>query len=264
MSDGRWFDLNPLPELFGLAAAGRALLPNVPVTPAAILKTVTEQLVGRRLTAKVDGHDVGLTLTGLDYQADSLSLAATGRVGDVRIVVEDVDWPETPLERITVLASNVRLRSLPSPAAIPEQVKMAIRVSPEVLQARVAEVRPGIIVTPGEDGHFHIRWEKRPRWGHLALESTVEHDAVVLRPMSVHIGRRRFGPPSRLKPIVLPLPELPQGIRLTAVEAHDGHLVLHALAEEWPEKLSTVPLGDLLGWVTTAVTTLTLPRLVGR
>ncbi|MEV7554132.1 LmeA family phospholipid-binding protein [Amycolatopsis sp. NPDC089917] len=264
MSEGRWFELNPLPELFGLAAAGRALLPNVPVTPAAVLKTVTEQLVGRRLTARVDGHDVGLTLTGLDYQADSLSLAATGRIGDVRIVVEDVDWPETPLRRITVLASNVRLRSLPSPAAIPEQVKMAIRVAPEVLQERVAEVRPGIIVTPGDDGHFHIRWEKRPRWGHLALESTVEDDAVVLRPMSVHIGRRRFGPPSRLKPIVLPMPGLPQGIRLTAVEAHDGHLVLHALAEEWPEKLSTIPLGDLLGWVTTAVTTLTLPRLGGR
>lgn len=68
MSEGRWFELNPLPELFGLAAAGRALLPNVPVTPAAVLKTVTEQLVGRRLTTKVDGHDVGLTLTGLDYQ----------------------------------------------------------------------------------------------------------------------------------------------------------------------------------------------------
>lgn len=264
MSEGRWFDLNPLPELFGLAAAGRALLPNVPVTPAAVLKTVTEQLVGRRLTAKVDGHDVGLTLTELDYQADSLSLAATGRIGDVRIVVEDVDWPDTPLSRITVLASNVRLRSLPSPAAIPEQVKMAIRVAPEILQARVAEVRPGIIVTPGEDGHFHVRWEKRPRWGHLALESTVEDDSIVLRPMAVHIGRRRFGPPSRLKPIVLPLPELPRGIRLIAVEAHDGHLVLHALAEEWPEKLSTIPLGDLLGWVTTAVTTLTLPKLGGR
>ncbi|WP_414944560.1 hypothetical protein [Amycolatopsis sp. cmx-11-32] len=264
MSEGRWFELNPLPELFGLAAAGRALLPNVPVTPAALLKTVTEQLVGQRLTAKVDGHDVGLTLTGLDYQADSLSLAATGRIGDVRIVVEDVDWPETPLRRITVLASNVRLRSLPSPAAIPEQVKMAIRLAPEILQARVAEVRPGIIVTPGEDGHFHVRWEKRPRWGHLALESTVDGESVVLRPMAVHIGRRRFGPPSRLKPIVLPLPELPRAVRLTAVEAHDGHLVLHALAEEWPEKLSTVPLGDLLGWVTTAVTTLTLPKLGGR
>ncbi|WET81118.1 LmeA family phospholipid-binding protein [Amycolatopsis sp. QT-25] len=264
MSDGRWFDLNPLPELFGLAAAGRALLPIVPVTPAAVLKTVTEQLVGRRLTTKVNGHDVGLTLTALDYQADSLSLAATGRIGDVRLVADDVDWPETPLERITVLASNVRLRSLPSPAAIPEQVRMAIRVSPEVLQTRVAETRPGIIVTPGDDGHFHVRWEKRPHWGHLALEPTVEGDAVVLRPMSVHIGRRRFGPPSRLKPIMLPLPDLPRGIRLTAVESHDGHLVLHALAEEWPERLSTIPLGDLLGWVTTAVTTLTLPGLGGR
>lgn len=252
MSEGRWFDLTPLPELFGLAAAGRALLPNVPATPAAVLKTVTEQLVGRRLTAKVDGHDVGLTLTELDYQADSLRLAATGKVGDVRIVVEDVDWPETPLRRITVLASDVRLRSLPSPAAIPAQVEMAIRVAPEVLQAHVAEVRPGIIVTPGDDGYFHVRWEKRPGWGHLSLESTVE-ESVVLRPQSVHIGHRRFGPPSRLKPIVLPLPELPPGIRLTAVEAHEGDLLLHALAEEWPERLSRIPLGDLLSWITTAV-----------
>jgi hypothetical protein len=264
MSEGRWFELTPLPELFGLAAAGRALLPNVPATPAAVLKTVTEQLVGRRLTAKVDGHVVGLTLTELDYQADSLRLAATGKVGDVRIVVEDVDWPETPLKRMTVLASDVRLRSLPSPAAIPEQVEMAIRVAPEVLQARVAEVRPGIIVTPGDDGYFHVRWEKRPGWGHLSLESTVEESAVVLRPQSVHIGRRRFGPPSRLKPIVLPLPEFPPGIRLTAVEAHEGDLLLHALAEEWPERLSRIPLGDLLSWITTAVVTLTLPKLGGR
>ncbi len=264
MSEGRWFDLGPLPELFGLAAAGRALVPNVPATPAAVLKMVTEQLVGRRLTAKVDGHEVGLTLTELDYQADSLRLAATGKVGDVRIVLEDVDWPETPLERITFLASNVRLRSLPSPAAIPEQVKIAIRVAPEVLQERVAEVRPGIIVTPGDDGYFHVRWDKRPRWGHLALESTVEDSAVILRPRSVHIGRRRFGPPSKLKPIVLPLPELPPGVRLVAVEAYEGDLLLHALADEWPERLSRIPLSDLLTWMMTAVVTMSVPKLGGR
>lgn len=93
MSEGRWFDAwMPWPELSGLAAAGRALLPAVPATPAALARTVTEQLVGRRLTTTVQGHEVGLTLTELDYPADSLRLA-TGRVGDVRIVAEDVDWP---------------------------------------------------------------------------------------------------------------------------------------------------------------------------
>ncbi|MFB9690267.1 hypothetical protein [Amycolatopsis plumensis] len=82
MSDGRWFDgWSPWPELAGLAAAGRSLLPNVPVTPAALARTVTEQLVGRRLTTTVGDREVGLTLAALDYPADSLRLA-TGRLGD--------------------------------------------------------------------------------------------------------------------------------------------------------------------------------------
>src|SRR3954463_6702270 len=191
MSDGGWFDgWSPWPELAGLAAAGRSLLPNVPVTPAALARTVTQQLVGRRLTAKVDGRDVGLTLTELDYPADSLRLA-TGRIGDVRIVAEDVDWPEPeaadpeadggepasiPLRRVTVLAEDVRLRSLPTPAAIPARVELCIAVSADVLRDRVAAVRPGIVAAPAESGLLQIHWAKRPQWGHLTLEAQVVDD----------------------------------------------------------------------------------------
>ncbi len=271
MSDGRWFDgWGPFPELAGLAAAGRSLLPNVPVTPAALLRTVTEQLVGRRLTAKVGDGEVALTLTELDYPADSLRLA-TGRVGDVRIVAEDVDWPEPagedgergsiPLRRVTVLAEDVRLRSLPTPAATPARVEIRITVAAEVLRDRVAAVRPGIVATPGEDGLLQIRWAKHPEWGHLTLEAVVEHDAVVLVPRNLHVRRRPFRAPRRFRPIVLPLPELPPGIRLAKVEPRQDELVLHTVAEEWPERLSRIPLTDLLSWLTTAAMTLTLPKL---
>lgn len=271
MSDGRWFDgWAPWPELAGLAglaAAGRSLLPNVPVTPAALVRTVTEQLVGRRLTAKVGDREVGLTLAELDYPADSLRLA-TGRVGDVRIVAEDVDWPEPEpdggtilLRRVTVLAEDVRLRSLPTPAAIPARVELRIAVSADVLRERVAAVRPGIVAAPAENGLLRIHWARRPHWGHLTLQPHVADDAVVLEPRTLHIGQKTLRPPKRFRPIVLPLPELPPGIKLTKVEPRHDELVLHTVAEEWPERLSRIPLADLLGWLTTAAMTLTLPKL---
>jgi hypothetical protein len=278
MTDGRWFDgWAPWPELAGLAAVGRSLLPNVPVTPAAVARTVTEQLVGRRLTAKVDGREVGLTLTELHYPADSLADSlrlATGRIGDVRIVAEDVDWPEPAddtgnessilLKRVTVLAEDVRLRSLPTPAATPARVELRIAVSADVLRERVAAVRPGIVAAPAGSGLLQIHWAKRPRWGHLTLEALVEDDAVVLHPRTLHIGQRQLKPPARFRPIVLPLPELPPGMKLTKVEPRPDELVLHAVAEEWPERLSRIPLADLLSWLTTAAMTLTLPKLGAR
>lgn len=271
MSDGRWLDgWGSFPELAGLAAAGRSLLPNMPMTPAAVLRAATEQLVGRRLTAKVGDGEAVFTLTELDYPADSFRLAA-GRIGDLRIIAEDVDWPEPvgedgeqrtiPLRRVLVLAEDVRLRSLPTPAATPARVEIRITVSAEVLRDRVAAVRPGIVVTPGEDGLLQVRWAKRPEWGHLTLEAIVADDAVVLMPRKLHVRHRPFRAPRRFRPIVLPLPELPHGMKLTQVEPREGELELHTVAEEWPERLSRIPLADLLSWMTTVAMTLTLPKL---
>ncbi|WP_409182794.1 hypothetical protein F9C11_41505 [Amycolatopsis sp. VS8301801F10] len=436
MSEGRWFDAwVPWPELSGLAAAGRALLPAVPATPAALVRTVTEQLVGRRLTTTVQGHEVGLTLTELDYPADSLRLA-TGRVGDVRIVAEDVDWPvpvssaapvqhgagrmagtarssrtgaaaaashargetkdpttadafgtpaatgtrppadETsgtdglpdavdlapgrtsrfaddrtdvrlpgpqenrassdsgqvqrdrriaeatpgsaagksisgpdaahagtygseqptsrrgsgrastsrepdpatrpadgspaqpdvgriPLRRVTVLAKDVRLRGLPSPAVIPGSVELEIEVSGTVVRDRVAAARPDLVATPHAEG-FRVRWRKRPRWGFLTLVADIEDEAIVLTPTALRLGRWTRRSPKRIRPIVLPLPDLPKGLRLTGIRPDEGKLALTIAADEWPGRLARIPLPDLLTWLTTAAMTLTLPGFGSR
>lgn len=251
--------LVPWTELAGLAAAGRSLVPDV---PAALARTVTEQLIGRRLTATVDGAEMALTLTELDYPADSLRLA-TGRIGDVRIVAENIDWPGTPplaLRRVVVLAKDVRVRSLPTPSVIPAEVGLEIFVDGDVVRERVAALRPGIVATPHHDG-LRLRSTRRPAWGHLTLLPTVAADTVVLTPTTLHIGRWKFRAPKRIRPIVLPLPELPKGLRLNGVRAAEGELVLDTVADEWPERLARIPLGDLLSWLTTAARTLTLPRL---
>ncbi|GAA3542928.1 hypothetical protein GCM10022222_28270 [Amycolatopsis ultiminotia] len=275
MSENRWFDAwVPWPELSGLAAAGRALLPPVPATPATLVRMVTEQLVGRRLTTTVEGHEAGLTLTELDYPADSLRLA-TGRVGDVRIVAEDVDWPERPsgtdpaehppvsripLRRVTVLARDVRVRGLPSPTFVPTAVELHIAVSGDVVGQRVARTRPALLATPHPDG-FRVRWRKRPHWGHLAFVAGVEDCGVVLTPTTVHIGRWKTRLPHRIRPIVLPLPDLPKGLRLTGVQPGEDELVLTTAADEWPGHLARIPLPDILTWLTTAAMTLTLPGI---
>jgi hypothetical protein len=161
---------------------------------------------------------------------------------------------------VVVLAKDVRVRSLPTPSVIPAEVGLEIFVGGDVVRERVAAIRPGIVATPHHDG-LQLRWTRHPGWGHLTLEPTVKPDAVVLTPTTLHIGQRKFRAPKRIRPIVLPLPELPKGLRLTGVRAEEGELVLRTVADEWPERLARIPLGDLLSWLTTAALTLTLPRL---
>jgi hypothetical protein len=261
VSDAKWFEgWVPWGDLAGLASAGRALLPSVPTTPAAVLRSASEQLVGRRLTMKTGDADVHLTLTALDYQTDSLRLA-TGKLGDVRIVAEDITWPETPLKRVTVVASDVRVRSIPTPAVIPASVAIEIVVDGEVVRSLITKLRPGITVEPGEGGLVAIRSARHPRWGHAELAPEVDGPDLLLRPRALRVAGLRIPLPRRLKPVAVPPPVLPEGLRLAEVEVRDGELVLHVLAEEWPEQLSRIPLTDLLSWLTTAALTLTIPRL---
>lgn len=265
VSDANWFDgLVPWNELAGLAAVGRSLLPQVPTSPASALRIASERLLGRRISTKVGDHDVDLTLTALDYQADSLRLA-TGRLGDVRIVAEDITWPDTPVKRLTVVAGDVRFRSLPTPTIKPASVEIHILIEAHALRERVAVLKPGVHAEPGDDGLLEIRWAKHPGWGHLQLEPTVGEDAILLQPRTLHVlGLTARKVPRRFKPIVLPLPDLPPGIRLTGIETRNGDLLLHTVADQWPERLSKIPVPELIGWMTTAALTLTLPRLTPR
>lgn len=261
MGDAKWFDgWVPWPDLTGLAAAGLAWFPSVPTTPAAILRSASEQLVGRRLSARVGDAQVDLTVVELDYQTDSLRLA-TGKLGDVRIVAEDITWPDTPVKRITVVARDVRLRSLPTPSAIPASVEIEIVVTGDVVRALITELRPGIVAEPGAAGTVNIRWARRPRWGYAQFEPSVDGSAVLLHPRALRVAGLRITLPRRLRPLALPAPDLPSGLRLTEIHARDDELVLRTLAEEWPERLSRIPLPDLVSWLTTAALTMTIPRL---
>lgn len=248
------------PDLANLLSAGKALLPSVPATPAAIVRTATSRLLGKRVTSKVGEHEVELTITELDYEAGTFDLAS-GRLGDVRIVVEDVSWPDTPVQRVVVVARNVRYRSLPSLTAYPASVELTISIAEDVLRERVTEAAPSIVPEIDDDGGLRARWAKHPDWGHVEITARVVDQSVVLEPTTVQIRSKRLRPPRRMRPVVLPLTDLPDGLTLTAVESAPGELILHTVAEQWPDRIASIPLPDLLAWLTNAALTLRLPRL---
>jgi hypothetical protein len=159
-----------------------------------------------------------------------------------------------------VLAKDVRLRGLPSPAVIPAAVELDIEVAGTVVRDRVFAARPDLIATLHPDG-FRVRWRKHPRWGCLTLVASIEAEAVVLTPTTLRIGRWERRPPKRLRPILLPLPELPKGLRLTGIRPAEDELALTIAADEWPGKLARIPLSDMLNWLTAAAKTLTLPGI---
>jgi hypothetical protein len=140
-------------------------------------------------------------------------------------------------------------------------VELEITVSADVVRAKVAEIEPNLVVDIGDDSVVRVRWARQPGWGHLEVEPVLDAEqGLVLAPQVLQVAGMRFGAVRRMRPTVVEVPDLPRGLRLTAVEPGPGELVLRGEAERWRER---IPLTDLLGWLATAASTLTLPRFPG-
>ncbi|TCO44252.1 LmeA family phospholipid-binding protein [Actinocrispum wychmicini] len=254
----------PWRELEGLLAVGKALLPGLANSPAAVLQMAVrvagDRVVGRRVTMRVGEHDVELTPVEIDTDLDTVGLAL-GQVPHVKIVAEDVTWPDAPLTRLSLVCADVRFQSLPVPSVVAGSVALEITVSADVVRAKVAELQPKLVMDIGADSVVRVRWARRPSWGHLEVEPVLDPtQGLVLAPQVLQVAGLRFGAVRRMQPTVVEIPDLPRGLRLTAVEPGPGELVLRGEAERWREN---IPLTDLLTWLATAAATLTLPRFPG-
>ncbi|MET0132308.1 MAG: hypothetical protein ABW215_01805 [Kibdelosporangium sp.] len=218
-----------------------------------------DRVIGRELTMRVGDSDVTLTPVELDTRLDTVGLAF-GQVPHVRIVAKDVGWPATPLRLLALTCGDVCLRSLPLPSVVAGSVGVEITVAADVVQAKVAEVQPDLHVDIGDDAVVRIHWASRKRWGHLEVEPSLRADGLLLTPKVLQVKGVRLGAVRRLKPTLVEIPDLPRGLRLTAVEPGPGELVLRGEARQWREN---IPVVELVGWLATAAATFTLPRFPG-
>ncbi|HVK19940.1 MAG TPA: LmeA family phospholipid-binding protein [Actinokineospora sp.] len=249
----------PIRGLEAVLSAGRSLLPSVPMSPAAVVQTAVrvtaQRLRGKRVTVKSDGQDVPLTVVDLDCTGDTLRLAQ-GRIDAVSFEARDVAWPSLTLDRLLVTARDLRLAGPFSTAVMAESVTLAVSLSAEALRDELAKVRPDLRIRFGE-----ALYVARDPWpGELEVVPEVDDGVARLRPTALWIAGRRLRVPARVRPFDVPLPDLPQGMRLTSVTTSADGVELRGEARHWRDRLTSTPLVELLNLLATAAQTLTIGR----
>lgn len=243
---GEWL---PWKEVDRLLAFGKALKPQVPTSPAQVIqltiKTVADRLLGKRLTVRFGDTDVTFTPVELDNELHTLGLA-TGQIANIRFVARHVRWQHTTLDRVELDLTDVRLRTLPAPYLVVGTVQVQLSVTSAELHHWVRQVRPDILADITREGKIRARWARMPLLGHIELRPSAGDSVIYLDPTGIQIRTKALPIAHRIKPFALTVPDLPRGLVLTKIETGPGELVLHGVTERVRERLTSIPVTDLL------------------
>lgn len=258
---GGWLPWRELERVVGRGVevgldVGRALFPNVPITPAQMLQTaiqtIGEQFLHRRVRFRAGGSIVTMTPVELDCRVDSIGLAR-GQFAAIRMTAENVRWGDVRLQRLTLICRDIRLRSVYAPALVFGSVEVHVAVAAKEVREQVARLHPELTVDIGRDRAIRAHWARVQRAGHLVIEPRVEQSTVYLQPTTAGVSRVRLDVVRRIRPWTIEIPPLPYGLRVTAVEAGDRQLLLYGISDQARERLSNIPINELLGLVRAAV-----------
>jgi hypothetical protein len=180
--------------------------------------------VGRRLKWRLGRGPISFTLQSL-----SVAPGLSGWLREVRLTASDVDVDHVRLESANVLARNVRLRST---SVVANHVELNVRLGQAGLDALLENGMPyAKLHLDGDVGRAEL--VAHPGWGHVELQPRVDDGSLVLEPVAVVTGRRRWKAPVRALPrlrigahVLLP------GSRLVGAVVHGDHLDLTAELED--------------------------------
>jgi hypothetical protein len=163
----------------------------------------------------------------ISFTLQSLSVAPglSGRLREVRLTASDVDVEHVRLDSANVLARDVRLRSA---SVVANHVEVKVQLGQTGLDALLERGMPyAQLHLEGDVGR--ARLAAHPGWGQVELAAGVDDGSLMLEPIAVVTGRRRWTAPARALPrlrigahVLLP------GSRLVSASVHDDHLDLTA------------------------------------
>ncbi|AEF38837.1 MULTISPECIES: LmeA family phospholipid-binding protein [Hoyosella] len=250
MNSQRLFgDWLPWREVDRLLALGKSLRPTVPTSPAGlvqlILRVASDRLLGRRITIQTGDTDVSFTPVEIDSDFHTLGLA-TGQIAAIRFVANHVRWERTTLQRVEVTFTDTRLRSLPAPYLVVGLVTVRITVTSTEVHHWVKQVAPDIHVDITKEGKVQASWARAPMLGHIELRPTAGDSVIYLDPTGLQIWQRSLPVAHRMKPFAIAVPDLPHGLQLTSIETGPEELILHGVTDRVRERISSMPLADVL------------------
>ena len=207
--------------------------------------TVRRLVVGRRLTVKLDGGDVTLTVTEFDSRLDVRGLSV-GQLNDIRLAARDIRWRDSEFEHATAVLHNVHIRPTVPPVLVAAPVHLSLDVPAPVLDDLFAWAAPRLCGEIGTDGIARLRMAGRPAAGHLEVDTRLDGSTLWLKPRSVTLRRSRWTLPRRTPAYPVRLPELPRGVQLTGVSFAPGVVRLSATVAEWRVEMPRTRLEELL------------------
>lgn len=239
---GEWL---PWREVDRLLTLGK----SVPTTPGGlvqlILRVASDRLLGKRITVRMGDTDVSLTPVEIDSDIRTLGLA-TGQIATIKFVANHVRWERTTLQRVELTLTDTRLRSLPAPYLVVGLVSVRITVTSAEVRHWVRQVAPDIHVDITKEGRIRASWSRAPMLGHIELRPSAGDSVIYLDPTGVQIWQRSLPVAHRMKPFVITVPDLPHGLQLTGIETGPEELILHGVTDRVRERISTMPLADIL------------------
>ncbi|MGV0836518.1 hypothetical protein [Mycolicibacterium thermoresistibile] len=210
---------------------------------------------GRRLTVRIDGTDVGLTITEFDSRLDVLRLSV-GQLSEVHLAARDIQWADNRIDRVTAVLHNVRIQPSTRPELVAAPVHLTADIPAGVVPGWFASVAPRVSGDVGHDGIARIWLTRRPGWGQLLVDARLDdptphtptpadpapgHPSLWLYPRAVVWRRRRIRLPARLPGYRLRLPDLPHGLRLTGLGFAPGQICLSGELTEWRIPVAALP-----------------------
>ena len=244
-----WSSAAVAPVSSGAAAAYRTLF-----------MTVRRLVVGRRLAVRLDDGDLTLTVTEFDSRLDVRGLSV-GQLNDVRLAARDICWHGNRFDRATAVLHNVHMKPTAPPVLVAAPVELTLEMPAPVLDDVFRWAAPRLSGEVSGDGIARLRLARRPLLGHVEVDVHVDGSTLWLKPRGLAVRQSQWRLPTRTPAYPVRLPELPQGLTLTAISFAPGVVRLSGTLPEWRIDIPRKRLEDILNQLSVAGVPLNLTRL---
>jgi hypothetical protein len=244
-----WSSAAVAPVSSGAAAAYRTLF-----------MTVRRLVVGRRLAVRLDDGDLTLTVTEFDSRLDVRGLSV-GQLNDVRLAARDISWRGSRFDRATAVMHNVHVKPTVPPVLVAAPVELTLEIPAPVLDELFQWAAPRLAGEVGADGVARLRLARRPLLGHVEVDARLDGSTLWLQPSGLIVRQSRWKLPARTPAYPVRLPELPNGLVLTAISFAPGVVCLSGTLPEWRMDVPRKRLEDILSQLSVVGVPLNLTRL---
>ena len=255
-----WSDLAS-GDWLGAANPMNAVTPIPQFLIEQILNGARARLVGRDLTLRAS-ENTGLQLVLDDLQFTIAPLAiAVGQLGTITAKTHNVRWDGGRLNELEMTFANVHLRPGLQPQLIIAPLRFRVTIRQDVLDELLVDNIDKVTVELGASGIAYARRPGKEQWGHAHVTPRIEGTQIRLVATGVTLRNRSFNAPrSGIPSVLLQIPALPGGMRMTNIELGDECVYIDAVIEEWSEPLTVQQLMMLSELVRTGADNIDLSR----